>query len=92
MSIGKLSAVAVKQAKPADKPYKMTDGGGMYLLVDVKGGKYWRMNYRFAGKRKTLALGAYPPTVWLKPAKHGTRPASYSRKTRTRAWSRRLES
>ncbi len=55
MSIGKLSAIAVKQAKPADKPYKMTDGGGMYLLIDVKGGKYWRMNYRFAGKRKTLA-------------------------------------
>lgn len=60
MSIGKLSAVAVKQARPAGKPYKMTDGGGMYLLVDAKGGKYWRMDYRFAGKRKTLALGAYP--------------------------------
>ncbi|WP_296909057.1 integrase arm-type DNA-binding domain-containing protein [Polaromonas sp.] len=38
---------------------KHTDGGGMYLLVN-KGGKYWRMNYRFAGKRKTLALGVYP--------------------------------
>ena len=60
MSIGKLSAIAVKQAKPAEKPYKMTDGGGMYLLVDVKGGKFWRMDYRFAGKRKTLAMGAYP--------------------------------
>jgi integrase len=38
---------------------KHTDGGGMYLLVNA-GGKYWRMNYRFAGKRKTLALGVYP--------------------------------
>ena len=38
---------------------KHTDGGGMYLLVN-KGGKYWRMNYRFADKRKTLALGVYP--------------------------------
>ena len=38
---------------------KHTDGGGMYLLVN-KGGKYWRMNYRFAYKRKTLALGVYP--------------------------------
>ncbi|MEI8157100.1 MAG: integrase arm-type DNA-binding domain-containing protein [Burkholderiales bacterium] len=38
---------------------KHTDGGGMYLLVSATG-KYWRMNYRFAGKRKTLALGVYP--------------------------------
>jgi integrase len=38
---------------------KHTDGGGMYLLVS-KGGKYWRVNYRFADKRKTLALGVYP--------------------------------
>jgi integrase len=38
---------------------KHTDGGGMYLLVNAVG-KYWRMNYRFAGKQKTLALGVYP--------------------------------
>ncbi len=38
---------------------KYADGGGMYLLVK-SGGKYWRMDYRFAGKRKTLALGTYP--------------------------------
>jgi len=38
---------------------KYRDGGGMYLLVSA-GGKYWRMDYRFAGKRKTLALGVYP--------------------------------
>nr|WP_315488001.1 integrase arm-type DNA-binding domain-containing protein [uncultured Rhodoferax sp.] len=38
---------------------KHTDGGGMYLLVNASG-KYWRMNYRFAGKQKTLALGVYP--------------------------------
>lgn len=38
---------------------KLADGGGMYLLVKACG-KYWRMDYRFAGKRKTLALGAYP--------------------------------
>lgn len=38
---------------------KHTDGGAMYLLVNA-GGKYWRMNYRFADKRKTLALGVYP--------------------------------
>lgn len=60
MATDKLTAVSIKQAKPAEKPYKMTDGGGMYLLVDAKGGKYWRLDYRFAEKRKTLALGAYP--------------------------------
>jgi hypothetical protein len=38
---------------------KHTDGAGMYLLVKETG-KYWRMNYRFLGKRKTLALGVYP--------------------------------
>ena len=43
--------------KPAGD--KHTDGGGMYLLV-THAGKYWRMNYRFAEKRKTLALGTYP--------------------------------
>ena len=50
-----------KSTKHSGKPSgdKYTDGGGMYLLVSAAG-KYWRMNYRFAGKRKTLALGVYP--------------------------------
>jgi len=45
-SMQKLAATAVKQAKPKAKPYKMTDGGGLYLLVKPQG-KYWRYNYRF---------------------------------------------
>lgn len=60
MSIGKLTALAVKNIKPGDTPIKLTDGGGMFLLVDPKGGKYWRLAYRFVGKQKTLALGTYP--------------------------------
>jgi len=60
MATDKLTAVSIKQAKPAEKSYKLTDGGGMYLLVDPKGAKYWRLDYRFADKRKTLALGTYP--------------------------------
>jgi integrase len=60
MSIGKLTAVAVKNTKPGEKPLKLTDGGGMFLLIDPKGGKYWRLAYRFVGKQKTLALGTYP--------------------------------
>ena len=55
-----LSAVAVNHAKPREKPYKLTDGRGLYLLVTAKGQRYWRFNYRFAGKAKTLAFGVYP--------------------------------
>jgi integrase len=56
----KLTATQVKQAKPAAKPYKLSDGEGMYLLVAANGSKYWRLKYRFGGKEKTLALGVYP--------------------------------
>ncbi len=59
----RLTATAVKQAKPQDKPYKLTDGKGMYLKVMPNGSKYWRMNYRFAERAKTLALGTYPDTT-----------------------------
>lgn len=65
----KLSDLAIKKAKPEAKPYKMTDGGGLYLLVEPKGSKYWRMFYRFAGKQKTLAFGVYP-TVSLADARN----------------------
>lgn len=56
---GKLKDVAIRKAKPDSKPYKMTDGAGLYLLVHPNGGKYWRMDYRFAGRQKTMALGVY---------------------------------
>ena len=58
-AIQKLTATAVKQAKPKAKPYKLADGGGLYLHVKTAG-KYWRYKYRFAGKEKLLALGTYP--------------------------------
>lgn len=56
-----LSDPAIKKAKPSDKPYKLTDEKGLHLLINAVG-KYWRMNYRFNGKQKTLALGVYPDT------------------------------
>ncbi len=59
---------AIKEAKPRASDYKLTDGGGMYLLVKKNGSKYWRMDYRYLGKRKTLALGVYP-SVSLKAAR-----------------------
>lgn len=55
-----LTDVKVKTAKPKDKPYKLTDGGGMYLLINANGSKYWRMKYRFASKEKMLSIGVYP--------------------------------
>jgi len=55
-----LSDLAIRKAKAAGKPQKMTDGGGLYLLISPSGGKLWRYDYRFDGKRKTLALGSYP--------------------------------
>ena len=56
----KLTNTQVKNAKPKVKAYKLTDGEGMYLLVHPNGSKYWRLNYRFQAKQKTLALGVYP--------------------------------
>lgn len=55
-----LTAVQVKGAKPADKAYKLYDGGGLILLVQPTGAKYWRYRYSYAGKEKLLALGVYP--------------------------------
>ena len=56
----KLSAVRVKQAKPQDKTYKLSDGKGLNLEVRPNGSKYWRLSYRYQQKQKTLALGVYP--------------------------------
>lgn len=55
-----LSAVAIQRAKGREKPYKITDSAGLYLLVNSDGRRYWRFNYRFRGKQKTLAFGVFP--------------------------------
>ncbi|MPT37789.1 MAG: DUF4102 domain-containing protein [Achromobacter sp.] len=54
-----LTDTAVRQAKPAEKPRKLSDSGGLYLLVN-KAGRYWRWKYRHGGKEKVMALGVYP--------------------------------
>jgi len=64
----KLTDTTIKNAKPKDKPYKLADGGGMYLLVNTKGQKWWRLDYRLNGKRKTISFGVYPD-VPLKTAR-----------------------
>ncbi|MFJ2455154.1 Arm DNA-binding domain-containing protein [Pseudomonas protegens] len=49
-----------RNAKPQDKPYRLYDEQGLHLEVQPKGGRYWRLKYRFQGKEKRLALGVYP--------------------------------
>ncbi len=63
-----LTDVTIRNARPGDKPVRMFDGGGLYLEVSPAGGKLWRLKYRFDGKEKRLALGAYPE-VGLKDAR-----------------------
>jgi integrase len=55
-----LSDTVVRNAKPKIKPYKLSDGDGLFLVVMPNGSKYWRMKYFISAKEKTLALGVYP--------------------------------
>lgn len=64
----KLTDPLIKSIKPADKPKKFTDGGGLNLLVTPSGSKLWRYRYRLNGKESMLSLGDYP-TVTLKAAR-----------------------
>jgi hypothetical protein len=56
----RLTNFEIRNAKPDGKPYKLTDGGGLYLLIQPNGSKLWRLKYRFLGKERLLAFGAYP--------------------------------
>jgi integrase len=55
-----LSDTRIRGAKPTDRPVKLSDGGGLYLMVTPSGARCWRYNYRFCDKQKTLSLGLYP--------------------------------
>ena len=55
-----LTDKAIKALKPKQKPYKAADGLGLYLSVQPNGSRLWRFKYRYAGKEKLAALGAYP--------------------------------
>lgn len=63
-----LNDTRIRTAKASDRPIKLSDGGGLHLLIQSNGSKLWRLAYRFGGKQKTLALGVYP-TVSLKLAR-----------------------
>jgi integrase len=55
-----LTNIAITKAKQSEKPYKLSDSGGLYLQINTSGTKCWRFKYRFAGKEKVLSLGVYP--------------------------------
>jgi len=59
-----LTDTAIRKAKPGEKPAKLADGGGLYLLLRPDGARWWRWDYRrpVTGKRNTLSLGTYPET------------------------------
>jgi hypothetical protein len=56
-----LTDTGIRNAKPTAKPYKLSDGGGMYLLVTPNGARYWRLDYRFGGNRRTM------PSAFIQP-------------------------
>jgi len=71
---GKLTNIAIRNAKPGAKPIRLFDGRGLYLEISPAGGKHWRLKYRYGGKEKRLALGSYP-TITLAEAREGSEAA-----------------
>ncbi|WP_443640111.1 Arm DNA-binding domain-containing protein [Candidatus Njordibacter sp. Uisw_039] len=63
-----LTDIQIRQSKPKDKSYKLSDGKGLFLLVTPTGARYWRLKYRIAGKEKLLSFGVYP-SISLKKAR-----------------------
>ena len=55
-----LTEFALRKAKPREKAYKLSDSGGLHILVQPTGSKLWRLKYRFGGKEKLLSFGPYP--------------------------------
>jgi integrase len=81
-----LTDKAIRDARPRQKPYKRSDGGGLHLLVTPEGGRWWRLRFRWQGREQMLSLGTYPD-VSLKTARtrrddarkqlaHGVRPTA----------------
>lgn len=90
-----LNDFQIRKAKPKDKPYKLSDSGGLYLLVSPGGSRLWRFKYRYLGKEKLLSLGAYPEVSLARARKardaareklaEGRNPAAERRAERERA-------
>ena len=57
-----LTQLHVTSAKPKEKPYRLTDGQGLVLLIQTNGSKLWCFRYRIGGRQKTLHIGPWPTT------------------------------
>jgi len=70
-----LSNIAIQKAKPREKAYKLSDGGGLYLLITPTGGKLWKLKFRHHGIEKKLSIGRYPEISLLdaRQARHEAR-------------------
>ncbi len=87
--------MAIRSAKPTGKPYKLADGGGLYLLVNPTGSRLWRLKYRISGREKVLAIGAYPDVALAKARERRTEarrqladgidPSAFKKETRQKA-------
>ncbi|RYD85930.1 MAG: DUF4102 domain-containing protein [Verrucomicrobiaceae bacterium] len=90
-----LTDAKLRAFKPASRSYKASDGEGLFVLIKPTGSKLWRLSYRFHGKQKTLALGAYPQVSLLEARKrrliareqlgNGEDPAQLKRKAKRQA-------
>ena len=56
-----LTDAAIRAAKPTEKARKLFDGGGLYLLINPDGSRWWRVKYRYGGKEKLVSVGVYRP-------------------------------
>ena len=83
-----LNDAKVRTAKPRQKPYKLTDGHRLYLLVKPNGSKLWKWNYSYDGKQKTMAFGIHPMVSLRDARAKRDRRARCLRKARTPRWSR----
>ena len=68
-----LTDARIRALQPSDKPTKHGDGGGLLLVVNLNGSKLWRMVYRYGGKQKQLAFGAWPNISLARPLLIGMR-------------------
>jgi len=66
-----LTDVSIKGSRPKDKAYKLSDSGGLYILVQPNGAKYWRLKYRISGKEKLLSIGSYPDVTLAEAREKG---------------------
>lgn len=72
-----LTDIIIRNAKTKEKDYKLSDSGGLYVLVKTNGTKCWRLKYRIAGKEKVLSIGTYPLVTLLAARDKASKESSF---------------